>query len=65
MSTMDMRRYELATLAAARRLGSSYCMLGHGKVLADWFMTPTQVFDASARRRTPTLPGPTRSCATS
>jgi hypothetical protein len=24
---MDLRRYELATIAAARRLGSSYCML--------------------------------------
>ena len=32
---MDLRRYELATLAAARELGSSYCMLAHGKVLAD------------------------------
>ena len=27
---MDQRRYELATLAAARRLRSSYCMLAHG-----------------------------------
>jgi uncharacterized peroxidase-related enzyme len=35
---MDLRRYELATLAAARRLRSSYCMLAHGKVLADQFM---------------------------
>jgi uncharacterized peroxidase-related enzyme len=34
---MDLRRYELATLAAARELGSSYCMLAHGKVLADTF----------------------------
>jgi uncharacterized peroxidase-related enzyme len=33
MATMDERRYELATLAAARRLGSSYCMLAHGSVL--------------------------------
>src|SRR6266540_5784780 len=32
---MDLRRYELATLAAARRLRSSYCSLAHGKVLAD------------------------------
>jgi alkylhydroperoxidase family enzyme len=31
---MDERRYELATLAAARRLRSSYCSLAHGKVLA-------------------------------
>ena len=34
---MGARRYELATLAAARRLRSSYCMLAHGKVLADGF----------------------------
>jgi len=32
---MDPRRYELATLAAARALGSSYCMLAHGKVMLD------------------------------
>src|SRR6266511_3847209 len=37
---MDLRTYELATLAAARRLRSSYCSLAHGTVLAkkvfDW-----------------------------
>ena len=33
----DERRYELATLAAARRLRSSYCSLAHGKVLAEQF----------------------------
>ncbi len=32
---MDPRRYELVTLAAARALGSSYCMLAHAKVLLD------------------------------
>jgi uncharacterized peroxidase-related enzyme len=32
---MDPRRYELVTLAAARALGSSYCMLAHGTVLLD------------------------------
>lgn len=32
---MDLRRYELATLAAAQRLRSSYCSLAHGKVLRD------------------------------
>jgi uncharacterized peroxidase-related enzyme len=37
---MDRRRYELATLAAARRLRSSYCSLAHGKVLIDRFMEP-------------------------
>ena len=34
---MDLRRYELATLAAARALKSSYCALAHGKVLRDKF----------------------------
>jgi uncharacterized peroxidase-related enzyme len=42
-SEMDARRYELATLAAARRLRSSYCMLAHGKVLADRFEAPETV----------------------
>src|ERR1700742_4024037 len=35
---MDLRRYELATVAAAARLRSSYCMLAHGTVLADRFL---------------------------
>jgi uncharacterized peroxidase-related enzyme len=39
-ASMDRRRYELATLAAARRLRSSYCMLGHGSVLAERFYDP-------------------------
>ena len=34
-SRMDLRRYELATVAAAQRLRSSYCSLAHGKVLRD------------------------------
>ena len=33
----DLRRYELAPLAAARALKSSYCGLAHGKVLRDKF----------------------------
>ncbi len=37
-TNMDPRRYELATIAAARRLRSSYCMLAHGKVLMDGFV---------------------------
>ncbi len=32
---MGLRRYELATLAAATVLKSSYCSLAHGKVLRD------------------------------
>ena len=34
---MDRRRYELATLAAALRLRSSYCSLAHGRVLVQMF----------------------------
>ena len=39
---MDLRRYELATLAAARRLRSSYCCLAHGKLLLDQFAEPVR-----------------------
>jgi alkylhydroperoxidase family enzyme len=39
---MDLRRYELATLAAAQRLHSSYCSLAHGKVLLDRFGEPVR-----------------------
>jgi uncharacterized peroxidase-related enzyme len=42
-ASMDERRYELATLAAARRLRSSYCSLAHGKVLAEKFYAPDEV----------------------
>jgi uncharacterized peroxidase-related enzyme len=42
-SGMDLRRYELATIAAARRLRSSYCMLAHGSVLIDKFLEPEAV----------------------
>jgi uncharacterized peroxidase-related enzyme len=41
--SMDERRYELVSLAAARRLESSYCALAHGKVLADRFLDPELV----------------------
>jgi uncharacterized peroxidase-related enzyme len=39
---MDLRRYELATLAAARRLRSSYCCLAHGTVLLERFGEPVR-----------------------
>lgn len=42
---MDPKRYELATIAASRRLRSSYCTLAHGKVLADRFLEPSAVRD--------------------
>ncbi|MBV8562557.1 MAG: peroxidase, partial [Actinobacteria bacterium] len=39
----DLRRYELATLAAARRVRSSYCALAHGRVLAERFFAEEEV----------------------
>jgi uncharacterized peroxidase-related enzyme len=48
---MDLRRYELVTLAAARRLRSSYCALAHGAVLADQFMSEEELLDAVADHR--------------
>ena len=39
---MDLRRYELATLAAAKRLRSSYCCLAHGTVLIEQFDEPVR-----------------------
>src|SRR5882724_4562994 len=41
-ANMDLRRYELATLAAARRLRSSYCSLAHGTVLLERFGEPVR-----------------------
>jgi alkylhydroperoxidase family enzyme len=34
-ANMELRRYELVTLAAAQRLRSSYCSLAHASVLRD------------------------------
>jgi alkylhydroperoxidase family enzyme len=39
---MDLRRYELVTLAAARRLRSSYCSLAHGSILHERFGEPVR-----------------------
>ncbi|MEX1093550.1 MAG: hypothetical protein WEB67_06355 [Acidimicrobiia bacterium] len=39
---LGVRNYELATLAAARAMRSSYCSLAHGKVLAEEFSEPTR-----------------------
>ena len=41
-ANMDLRRYELATLAAARKLRSSYCSLQHGRVLLEEFGEPVR-----------------------
>jgi alkylhydroperoxidase family enzyme len=47
---MDLRRYELATLAAARRLRSSYCCLAHGSVLVEEFGEPVREIALDHRR---------------
>jgi len=39
---MDLRRYELATFAAAQRLRSSYCSLAHGSILREQFAEPIE-----------------------
>lgn len=52
---MDARAYELATLAAARRLRSSYCALAHGKVLADGLLAPETIRDVVVHGRSDDL----------
>ncbi|WP_029138432.1 carboxymuconolactone decarboxylase family protein [Nakamurella lactea] len=47
-ATMDPRRYELATVAAARRLRSSYCALAHGAILAEQHVGEPAVRDLMA-----------------
>jgi uncharacterized peroxidase-related enzyme len=44
-ANMPARTYELATLAAAARLRSSYCALAHGKILAEKHLSPQTVVD--------------------
>jgi uncharacterized peroxidase-related enzyme len=47
-SNLDTRRYELITLAAARALRSSYCMLAHGTVLRKQFYSAEQLMAIAA-----------------
>lgn len=47
-ANMDLRRYELVTLAAAQALGSSYCSLAHGQILERQFFPGGQL-EAVAR----------------
>jgi uncharacterized peroxidase-related enzyme len=49
--TMDLRRYELATLAAARRLRSTYCSLAHGSVLLEQYVGPDELLAIVADHR--------------
>ena len=51
-ANMDLRRYELATLAAARRLRSSYCMLAHGSVMLEKFLAPDELRAIAVDHRT-------------
>ena len=52
---MDLRRYELATIAAARRIRSSYCMLAHGSVLLDQYLDSESLQAIVADHRAGTL----------
>lgn len=57
-ANMSVRMFELATLAAARALRSSYCSLAHGKVLADKVFDPSTVtLIATDRDAAPLEPG--------
>jgi uncharacterized peroxidase-related enzyme len=55
-STMDGRRYELVTLAAARALKSSYCALAHGRVLERQFFSTEDLTRIARRDRSPLEP---------
>lgn len=52
---MDVRRYELVTLAAAQALGSSYCMLAHGSVLLKEIFSPDELTHIAQDYRTADL----------
>lgn len=39
---MDLRRYELVTVAVASAIESSYCTLAHGKILSEQILGPEQ-----------------------
>lgn len=48
-ANMDLRRYELVTLAAAQALQSSYCSLAHGKILLEKFLDENALLDLVVR----------------
>jgi uncharacterized peroxidase-related enzyme len=52
---MDPRRYELATVAAAGTLRSSYCALAHGTVLAQRYFEPSALRDVVVDRHAASL----------
>jgi uncharacterized peroxidase-related enzyme len=54
---MDLRRFELATLAAAKQLRSTYCMLAHGSVLRAQFYEPEELAAIATDHRAAALDG--------
>ena len=52
---MDLRRYELVTLAASRGVGSAYCTLAHASVLRDKFYDDTALSAIAADHHTAPL----------
>ena len=60
-SSMDLRRYELATVAAASALRSSYCTLAHGRTLAEQVMDSDSVIRLLTDRQTAPLDAAERS----
>jgi uncharacterized peroxidase-related enzyme len=46
--TIDHRRYELVTLAAARQIQSSYCSLAHGRELARHYYSEEELLAIAA-----------------
>jgi len=55
-ASLDPRRYELVTLAAARVLRSSYCALAHGRILRERFYSGSElaaIVDDPVERLTP------------
>ena len=55
IENMDKRRYELVTIAAARALKSSYCMLAHGKVLLNNFYNSDELMEIVGNTHSPLL----------
>jgi uncharacterized peroxidase-related enzyme len=52
-SNMDLRRFELVTLAAARALRSSYCSLAHGTVLSSRFFSSEELTQIARSETSP------------
>ena len=55
-ANMDLRRYELATIAAASAMRCTYCVVAHGAVLASSFFTTEEVVTLARDFRSAGLP---------